>query len=109
MSTTAEQSSSPRPAPRYDGLADWYESFNAPIAEANRDLIVDLLGPGSGPCLDLGCGTGLHFAALREAGRVPVGVDLSADLPAFARTRGTFALRLHRPAASMPASPSPLT
>jgi SAM-dependent methyltransferase len=89
MSRTTEESSSPRPAPRYDGLADWYESFNAPNAEANRDLIVDLVGRGSGPCLDLGCGTGLHFAALREAGRVPIGVDLSADQLAFARTRGT--------------------
>lgn len=84
----ADDVSTHPPAPRYDGFADWYESFNAPHAETNRDLIVSLLGQGSGPCLDLGCGTGLYFDALREAGRVPVGVDLSADQLAYARTRG---------------------
>ncbi|NUP52516.1 MAG: class I SAM-dependent methyltransferase [Catenulispora sp.] len=89
MSGTTGKPSPLGATPRYDGYADWYESFNAPYAEANRDLIVRLLGRGSGPCLDLGCGTGLHFAALREAGHVPVGVDVSADQLAFARTRGT--------------------
>ena len=74
--------------PRYDGSADWYESFNAPLAAANRELVAGLLGPGSGLCLDVGCGTGLHFAALRDAGRVPVGVDLSGDQLGIARGRG---------------------
>ena len=77
-----------RSAARYDGFADWYESFNAPLAEANRDLIVGLLGPGSGLCLDLGCGTGLYFDAVRETGRVPVGIDFSADQLAITRGRG---------------------
>ena len=61
----ADRESLRREPPRYDGLAEWYESFDAPFAEANRPLIVRLLGQGSGLCLDLGCGTGLHFTALR--------------------------------------------
>jgi SAM-dependent methyltransferase len=85
MTGVADETSTLRPGPRYDGFADWYESFNAPRAEANRDLILDLLGPGSGLCLDLGCGTGLYFDALLESGRVPVGVDFSADQLAYAR------------------------
>lgn len=88
MAGATDEPSTLRPVPRYDGFADWYESFNAPLAEASRDLVVSLLGEGSGLCLDLGCGTGLHFAALRATGRVPVGVDLSADQLAIARTRG---------------------
>ncbi|MFB4278259.1 class I SAM-dependent methyltransferase [Nonomuraea sp. MTCD27] len=67
------------PAPRYDGLADWYDELNASWAEGNRAPLLDLLGPGTGPCLDLGCGTGLNFPALRASGRTVVGLDHSAD------------------------------
>lgn len=64
---------------RYDELAEWYDTFNAPSAAANQAELVELLGPGEGPCLDLGCGTGQNFDAIRATGRIPVGLDRSAD------------------------------
>jgi SAM-dependent methyltransferase len=73
---------------RYDGVADWYEALNAPFAQANRAELVRMLGPGAGRCLDLGCGTGLSFQAVRATGRVPIGVDCSADQLRYARARG---------------------
>jgi SAM-dependent methyltransferase len=73
---------------RYDGSADWYEELFAPHAQANRAELVRLLGPGEGLCLDVGCGTGLHFQAVRATGRVPIGVDCSADQLRYARARG---------------------
>ncbi len=64
---------------RYDGLADWYEDWNGPKAARNSADVLDLLGPGEGLCLDLGCGTGLYFGALAATGRMVVGLDRSAD------------------------------
>jgi ubiquinone/menaquinone biosynthesis C-methylase UbiE len=65
--------------PRYDGMAAWYEEYNATAAAANRDAVVALLGPGEGWCLDLGCGTGHYFEAIRATGRSVVGLDRSGD------------------------------
>lgn len=67
----------------YDDIADWYETeFLAaegdPIG-VNR-LLRTLLGPGSGTCLEIGCGTGVHAATVRELGRDPVGMDLSGGM-----------------------------
>ena len=70
---------------RYDGLAEWYEQYNAPAAEANRDAVVELLGAGW--CLDLGCGSGQYVEAIRQTGRQVVGLDLSADQLRRARVR----------------------
>jgi SAM-dependent methyltransferase len=64
---------------RYDGHAEWYEEWNKPKAERNAADIEELLGPGGGLCLDLGCGGGLYFAVLASAGRTVVGLDRSAD------------------------------
>ncbi|MEV0622125.1 methyltransferase domain-containing protein [Nonomuraea sp. NPDC050404] len=72
---------------RYDGLADWYEDYNAPAAAANQAAIGELLGPGEGPCLDLGCGGGSYFEAIRATGRSVVGLDYSADQLRIARGR----------------------
>lgn len=74
---------------RYDGYADWYEENFRPTAEAMRDDVARWLGPGEGPCLDLGCGTGLYFDVVRRTGRTPVGLDRSADQLRHARGRGT--------------------
>lgn len=74
-------------APVYDGCAAWYDQRNSGAASANRALLEDLLGPGGGRCLDLGCGTGQNFAALRATGRTVVGLDYSADQLHLARGR----------------------
>jgi SAM-dependent methyltransferase len=77
----------PLTTPRYDGLADWYDDWNAPHAARNAAEVVDLLGPGEGLCLDLGCGTGQYFGALAATGRTVVGLDRSADQLRIARGR----------------------
>ncbi len=76
-----------RPAPRYDGHAQWYDEWRATYIADNAADIVGLLGPGSGLCLDLGCGTGLLFPALAGTGRIVVGLDMSADQLRFAHRR----------------------
>lgn len=69
------------PVAAYDAHADWYEEYIAGAAAAYtrraQDMLGDLLGPGNGQCLDVGCGTGVHASLLRGLGWVPVGVDLS--------------------------------
>lgn len=72
---------------RYDGHADWYDSWNAPHAARAAPDIAGLLGPGEGLCLDLGCGGGLYVDALAATGRTVVGLDRSADQLRHARHR----------------------
>jgi RNA polymerase sigma-70 factor (ECF subfamily) len=72
---------------RYDGHADWYDAWNRPNAERNAPEVLELLGPGSGLCLDLGCGSGHYFGILNATGRTVVGVDRSADQLRIARRR----------------------
>jgi SAM-dependent methyltransferase len=72
---------------RYDGLADWYEERFVAVAPTHQPGLLELLGPGSGPCLDIGCGTGRNFETIRASGRSIVGVDYSADQLRMARTR----------------------
>jgi SAM-dependent methyltransferase len=72
---------------RYDGYADWYDAWNQPHIERNARDVLDLLGPGTGLCLDLGCGGGLYFDVLAAAGRTVVGLDRSADQLRVARGR----------------------
>lgn len=79
--------------PRYDGLADWYDDYNGPAAEANVADLVRLLGPGYGPCLDLGCGTGQYLTAIESTGRTVIGVDISADQLRIAHPRGAGVAR----------------
>ncbi len=74
---------------RYAGIADWYDATfggyrDGPSARAIRDM----LGPGHGMCLDLGCGGGLHFDEELSTGRTVIGTDLSGDQLRVAARRG---------------------
>jgi SAM-dependent methyltransferase len=76
----------------YDEIADWYEEqflsglrLDDPL-DINRN-VADLLGEGSGVCLEIGCGTGVHAARGRQLGWTPVGVDLSGGMLRHARGR----------------------
>jgi SAM-dependent methyltransferase len=76
---------------RYDEWADWYENYVTGEARgfterAGRALDT-VLGPGTGPVLDLACGTGVHAARLRSLGWTPLGLDLSAGQLRHARRR----------------------
>jgi SAM-dependent methyltransferase len=72
-------------AARYDGLAEWYDevmrdpSVRGALARAAYEMLVALLGPGSGLILDIGCGTGLAAERVQALGYQPVGIDLSLD------------------------------
>jgi SAM-dependent methyltransferase len=67
---------------RYDEHADWYDGwsrtvgapFMAGVAAALREVVPE----GSGPALDIGCGTGLSADAVRSRGWSPIGTDLSS-------------------------------
>jgi ubiquinone/menaquinone biosynthesis C-methylase UbiE len=78
---------------RYDGHADWYDSWNQAAAERNVSEVLGLLGPGAGLCLDLGCGSGLYFDVLAATGRTVVGLDRSADQLRIARGRSRHVLQ----------------
>jgi SAM-dependent methyltransferase len=80
-------------AARYDGFADWYDEWRQPSIDEQGAEITALLGPGEGLCLDLGCGTGLLLDALARTGRVPVGMDYSADQLRYARRRSNEIVR----------------
>ena len=76
---------------RYDGFADWYDEWayggTSPWAERLRACVRELLGPGSGKLLDLGCGGGAQVPLLQELGWTVTGVDVSADQLRVARGR----------------------
>jgi SAM-dependent methyltransferase len=96
-------------APRYDGNADWYEEFFSRYGYAdltdptsNASHLLRQLGQGSGLCLDLGCGGGLHHAAITSSGRTVVGVDISSDQLRVARRRTRNLIRASAGAVPFP-------
>jgi SAM-dependent methyltransferase len=79
------------PSAAYDEIADWYETEFLGVEQPGGALppgdaigvdrtLRELLGRGSGGCLEIGCGTGVRAAAVRELGWTPAGVDLSAGM-----------------------------
>jgi SAM-dependent methyltransferase len=69
----------------YDRIADWYEKEFLSRQSGSDPLGISralraLLGPGSGTCLEIGCGTGAYAEQVRQLGWTPVGVDLSAGM-----------------------------
>jgi ubiquinone/menaquinone biosynthesis C-methylase UbiE len=95
----------------YDEIADWYETvfLAAQRAQKTPDGFADrlgidrslseLLGSGSGVCLEVGCGTGVYADRVRQLGWRPVGVDLSTGMLGHAVARLPVA---HADAASLP-------
>jgi ubiquinone/menaquinone biosynthesis C-methylase UbiE len=83
----------PLTAARYDGHADWYDEWRAASAEHSAAEIRDLLGPGTGRCLDLGCGSGHNLGILSSTGRTMVGLDLSADQLRYARDHSRWVVQ----------------
>ncbi|HEU0168803.1 MAG TPA: methyltransferase domain-containing protein [Chloroflexota bacterium] len=79
------------PLARYDAVAEWYEAYiegeASAFSETTRGALRRLLGPGSGLCLDLGCGTGFYAEGLRALGWTPVGMDVSWQQLLRARRR----------------------
>jgi SAM-dependent methyltransferase len=76
----------------YDEIADWYEGEFLGERQGGDPLGIDralrdLLGTGGAPCLEIGCGTGVHAARVRALGWDPVGVDISAGMLRYARDR----------------------
>jgi SAM-dependent methyltransferase len=82
----------------YDEIADWYqeEFLGGRAPDPARDdgdplgigrALRDLLGHGSGICLEIGCGTGVHATQVSQLGWTPVGVDLSERMLRYARGR----------------------
>lgn len=86
----------------YDAHADWYAEYvRRPAACYTSDAgatLADLVGPGPGRCLDIGCGTGGQAPVLEALGWTATGVDLSlgqlrrarAQLPVVAGNGATL-------------------
>lgn len=82
------------PTARYDGNAEWYDRVfvgygDLSAASSSGARLAKLLGSGSGWCLDVACGTGLHFPAIESTGRRVLGVDISGDQLRFAHRRAS--------------------
>lgn len=73
---------------RYDGLADWYDE-QLESAPHRHAVLRAHLPSGSGPCLDIGSGTGRDLAVIAEFGWTPIGLELSADQLRLARHRSS--------------------
>lgn len=84
------------PKARYDGLAQWYDDEQSRIAQrpdAPVDQFAQLVGPGAGLFVELGCGTGLTAAVLEAQGWSVVGLDVSMDQLSLAQERCSATLR----------------
>jgi hypothetical protein len=84
------------PAAAYDQVADWYErEFLPRDAGPGRDplgvgrVLADLLGPGGGTCLEVGCGTGVRAGLIRDLGALlHAFLDAGLHLGRFAEGAG---------------------
>jgi SAM-dependent methyltransferase len=73
---------------RYDGFAEWYdEQLAVPFGAIGGEAAMQLLGAGSGRCLDVCCGTGVHLDAFARLGWQMTGLDISDDQLRIARER----------------------
>jgi SAM-dependent methyltransferase len=84
-----------RSGARYDGIADWYDAeFQPePLQSETWEVLLRLLGDGSGSLIDVGCGTGAYAAGLAERGWDVTGIDVSEDMLRRAHERGVHAVQ----------------
>jgi SAM-dependent methyltransferase len=81
------------PQAAYDPIADWYEREFLPRDDGPGDplgvdrALADLLGPGTGVCLEIGCGTGARAGRITSLGWTAAGIDVSAGMLRHARGR----------------------
>src|SRR5262245_21547668 len=89
---------------RYDGQTEWYEAYTAgEVFSELRAFAVQLLGTGTGRCLELGCGAGCASPALVGAGWSVVDTDISEDqLAAARRAAGSIATIVQADAHELP-------
>lgn len=77
--------------PRYEEHADWYDGWSrtvgAPMMASVAATLRELLPAGTGPALDIGCGTGTQADVVRALGWNPIGMDLSSGQLRYARGR----------------------
>jgi len=89
-------------AARYDAYASWYD---ARLGLMTREIAVPILqawlGPGPGVCLDLGCGGGVHLAAVAALGWSVIGLDVSWRQLRIARERSSARVPVASDAAPM--------
>ena len=71
---------------RYDGVAEWYDA-QLDSAPHRHAVLRRSLSSGTGPCLDVGCGTGRDLPVIEEFGWTAFGVELSTDQLRLARRR----------------------
>ena len=65
----------------YDGWADWYENYLAHDGyRIAAESLLELLGHGTGSCLDYGCGVGHQLPSIESLGWTAFGFDLSRDM-----------------------------
>ena len=89
---------------RFDQEAGtWRDQYRAALMEGpynaklfRREYVLELLGPGGGVCLDLGCGAGPFLEPLSRLGWRPAAFDFAPNMVALA---GEEALSLGAPGA----------
>lgn len=94
---------------RYDEWADWYENYITGEAQSftqrTAEILGQVLGPGTGPLLDLACGTGIYGQTLSTLGWTPFGIDVSVAQLRYARGRMPVAMA---DASALPVTPGAL-
>ena len=87
---------------RYDAVADWYDRLVTGTGSPDQLMVWELLGHGSGRCLDLGCGTGAQAPAVRDLGWTVIGVDVSREQLRIARASNRLVAVACADAAQLP-------
>jgi len=74
----------------FDLFAENYDEVMQNINYRLPELIAQAIAPARGTIIDLGCGTGLTGAALKNADNCLIGIDISAQMLQKAKARGIY-------------------